>query len=48
MWVSTLATLVIGFLYNLMIAIHLYREKISNMLNEEYIRKKEIEFRKKR
>ena len=44
MWVSTLTTLVIGLLYNLMIAIHLYREKISNMLNEEYIRKKEIEY----
>jgi len=44
MWVSTLITLVIGLLYNLVLAWHLYREKISNMLNEEYIRKKEIEY----
>lgn len=44
MWVSTLVALIIGLLYNVGIAWHLYREKISNMLNEEYIRKKEIEF----
>lgn len=44
MWVSTLVTLVIGLLYNMILAIHLYREKISNILNEEYIRKKEIEY----
>ncbi len=44
MWVSTLIALVVGLIYNIGIAWHLYREKISNMLNEEYIRKKEIEF----
>ncbi len=44
MWVSALFTLVIALIYNLTLAWHLYREKISNMLNEEYIRKKEIEY----
>jgi len=44
MWVSALVSLIIGFLYNCALAWHLYQEKISNMLNEEYIRKKEIEF----
>ena len=44
MWVGVLVSLVIGLIYNSILGIHLYREKISNMLNEEYIRKKEIEF----
>lgn len=44
MWVSTLVALVVGLLYNIMLGVHLYREKISNMLNEEYIRKKEVEY----
>jgi hypothetical protein len=44
MWVGVLVSLVLGLIYNLVIGWHLYREKISNMLNEEYIRKKEIEF----
>ena len=44
MWVSVLVSLVLGLIYNACLALHLYREKISNMLNEEYIRKKEIEF----
>ena len=44
MWVGVLVSLILGLIYNAVIAWHLYREKISNMLNEEYIRKKEIEF----
>lgn len=44
MMVSALFALVVGLIYNLCLGVHLYREKISNMLNEEYIRKKEIEF----
>lgn len=44
MWVSVLTSLILGVLYIAFLAWHLYREKISNMLNEEYIRKKEIEF----
>ena len=44
MWVSALVTLIAGLLYNIVLAVHLYKEKISNVLNEDYVRKKEIEY----
>jgi len=44
MMVLALFVLVAGLLYNVGIGIHIYREKISNRLNEDHIRKKEIEF----
>lgn len=44
MLVLALAMFGVGILYNAGLAIHLYREKLSNMLNEENIRKKEIEY----
>jgi hypothetical protein len=44
MMVLALFVLVAGLLYIVGLAVHLWREKISNRLNEEYIRKKEIEF----
>lgn len=44
MMVLALFVLVAGLLYNVGMGVHLWREKISNRLNEEYIRKKEIEF----
>jgi hypothetical protein len=44
MWVTVLVSLILGLVYNAALGVHLYREKISNMLNEEYIRKKEIEY----
>lgn len=43
-----LACLLIAFaaaiLYNFVLGFHLYREKVSNMLHEEYLVKKEIEY----
>lgn len=43
-----LACLLLGFLvavlYNFMLGVHLYKEKVSNMLHEEYLVKKEIEY----
>jgi hypothetical protein len=39
-----LFALVAGLLYNVALGVHLYREKISNILHEQYIRKKEIEY----
>ena len=44
MMVTALFALISSLMYNISLAIHLYKEKISNMLNEEYVRKKEIEF----
>jgi multisubunit Na+/H+ antiporter MnhC subunit len=35
---------VCGILYNLVLVIHLYREKVSNSKHELYLRKKEIEY----
>lgn len=44
MWVSALITLVVALLYNVLLVVHLYKEKISNVLNEDYVIKKEIEY----
>lgn len=37
-------TFVVAALYNIQLGLHLYREKVSNKLHEEYLRKKEIEY----
>jgi hypothetical protein len=44
MLLSQLAAIVIGLSWIVLIFIHLYREKISNILHEEYIIRKEIEY----
>lgn len=44
MMVLALFVLVAGLLYIVGMGIHLYNEKISNRLNEDHVRKKEIEF----
>ena len=41
---TALITFLVAFGYNLILAIHLYREKVSNLLHEEYLNKKEIEY----
>eukprot|EP00347_Sterkiella_histriomuscorum_P019077 403343044 len=44
MLLCALLTFVVAVCYNMMIGIHLYREKVSNILHEDYIVKKEIEY----
>lgn len=44
MLLCALLAFVVAVCYNLMIGLHLYREKVSNMLHEEYLVKKEIEY----
>lgn len=44
MLLCALLTFVVAGCYNMMIGVHLYREKVSNVLHEEYLIKKEIEY----
>lgn len=44
MLLCALLTFLAALAYNLMIGLHLYREKVSNLLHEEYLVKKEIEY----
>lgn len=44
MLLCALLTFVVAGCYNIMIGVHLYREKVSNSLHEEYLVKKEIEY----
>ena len=34
----------IALIYNVILAVHLYKEKVSNILHDEYIMKKEVEY----
>jgi hypothetical protein len=44
MLLSVFLTFIVTALYIIALGIHLHREKVSNKLHEDYLRKKEIEY----